>query len=461
MGWPVGRNLGSEPDLYTRYEVSRDIFREAVRRVERDGFAIMRRGIGGGLIVTAPAEDGVINVLTNYLEIVDIDINEIIETQDILEHLVIRLATERLDDTGIDALNQFREGLDIERSSIHQLSEWLLQLQGELARQTKNASIVLFLEPLVNFTIDYFDLSSMPKALYRNLNIKGSDILVKIVNAIIARNVSAATAESDELIKLMRQEVFSTPTSGAARRVKRRSDTAPLRHQLRRKRDNKTAEALALRISSYIRQKRLKPGDRLGSEPDLLIQFDTCRSTFREALRMLESVSRVVTKRGKGGGLSVEEPDPQSTIDVTTTYLQYIKFDLVQLLEVRLVLECFAAELAAQRTTPEEKEALTQALDREQLCSVKEFATAANEMRRCIVLGAHNRVLYLYCEILNELVLREFARGPRWKGWDKAKTAASMSHRAVVQAIIDGDGALAHRRMYEHRKNADENMYSR
>ena len=52
-GWPVGEVLGSESELLEYFGVSRAVFREAVRVVENTGAARMRRGPGGGLIVSA------------------------------------------------------------------------------------------------------------------------------------------------------------------------------------------------------------------------------------------------------------------------------------------------------------------------------------------------------------------------------------------------------------------------
>jgi DNA-binding FadR family transcriptional regulator len=53
-GWPVGRFLGSEPDLLTRYGVGRGVFREAVRLLEHYSVARMRTGRNGGLVVQEP-----------------------------------------------------------------------------------------------------------------------------------------------------------------------------------------------------------------------------------------------------------------------------------------------------------------------------------------------------------------------------------------------------------------------
>ena len=54
-GWPVGESLGTESDLMARFNVSRATMTEAVRQVERYGAAVMRRGSGGGLVVTNSA----------------------------------------------------------------------------------------------------------------------------------------------------------------------------------------------------------------------------------------------------------------------------------------------------------------------------------------------------------------------------------------------------------------------
>ena len=53
--WPVGEVFGSEAELLEQYGVSRAVFREAVRLVEHQQVATMRRGPGGGLVVIEPS----------------------------------------------------------------------------------------------------------------------------------------------------------------------------------------------------------------------------------------------------------------------------------------------------------------------------------------------------------------------------------------------------------------------
>ncbi|ORV43799.1 GntR family transcriptional regulator [Mycobacterium conspicuum] len=67
-GWPVGSVFGTETALLERYRVSRSVLREAVRLLEFHAVAHMRRGPGGGLIVTKPEPQASIDTIALYLQ---------------------------------------------------------------------------------------------------------------------------------------------------------------------------------------------------------------------------------------------------------------------------------------------------------------------------------------------------------------------------------------------------------
>ncbi|OIN81468.1 FCD domain-containing protein [Mycobacterium malmoense] len=67
-GWPLGSVVGTETALLERYRVSRAVFREAVRLLEYHSVARMRRGPGGGLIVTKPQAQASIDTIALYLQ---------------------------------------------------------------------------------------------------------------------------------------------------------------------------------------------------------------------------------------------------------------------------------------------------------------------------------------------------------------------------------------------------------
>jgi len=108
-GWPVGEVLGSESELIERYGVSRAVFREAVRLVENQQVARMRRGPGGGLVVTEPTVDAIIDAAVLYLHRVGATLDEVFEARLVLEEIVTELATLRLDEAGVTKLRALVE----------------------------------------------------------------------------------------------------------------------------------------------------------------------------------------------------------------------------------------------------------------------------------------------------------------------------------------------------------------
>src|SRR3984957_6270949 len=109
-GWPVGEVLGSQAELIERYGVSRAVFREAVRLVENQQVATMRRGPGGGLVVTEPTVDAIIDAAVLYLHRANTRLDEVFEARIVLEVIATELATERLTEEDSSELRTLEEG---------------------------------------------------------------------------------------------------------------------------------------------------------------------------------------------------------------------------------------------------------------------------------------------------------------------------------------------------------------
>lgn len=117
-------------------------------------------------------------------------------------------------------------------------------------------------------------------------------------------------------------------------------------------------QVLADDIRAEITSGRLRPGDRLPTEPQLCARSGVSRSTVREALRLLASQHLIVTTRGVTGGSFIAHPSPDNLADTLATGMRLLlstatvtAFDL---LEVREMLEVPAAALAADRRTDEQ-----------------------------------------------------------------------------------------------------------
>jgi len=140
LGWPVGEVLGSEADLLERYQVSRAVFREAVRLVEHQQVARTRRGPGGGLVITEPTVGAVIDAVVLYLHRVDARLDEIFEARIILEEIACQLASERTDENDLAELRHFAENEPVEPGSDPR------ELHALVAAISGNAGLELFVD---------------------------------------------------------------------------------------------------------------------------------------------------------------------------------------------------------------------------------------------------------------------------------------------------------------------------
>jgi len=103
-GWVVGANLGAEPLLQDRYQVSRTVLREAVRLLEYQGVASMRTGRSGGLLVAEPNADAVAAAVTLYLNYRHVRSRGLAAVQMTIELGCLDILARRFDEQAMDRL---------------------------------------------------------------------------------------------------------------------------------------------------------------------------------------------------------------------------------------------------------------------------------------------------------------------------------------------------------------------
>ena len=142
-GWPVGTVLGSETDLLERFGVSRAVLREAVRIVEHTGAARMRRGPGGGLVVSEPSRSAVVTAISVWFSYVGVTIVEMLEVRRPLITTAARLAAERRTGDDVAALV---ERIDAIAAGGVVGPTQLNALEAEIVAVAGNPALALFVE---------------------------------------------------------------------------------------------------------------------------------------------------------------------------------------------------------------------------------------------------------------------------------------------------------------------------
>src|SRR5262249_8932925 len=111
------------------------------------------------------------------------------------------------------------------------------------------------------------------------------------------------------------------------------------------------AGSLSSQIVEQVRddlfEKRLKPGDFLGTEKELAARYEVSRMAARDALRTLAALGLVEIKMGKGGGARIAPGSARLSAGARAVQLALPGVTAAEILDAQRAIECRAAELAA------------------------------------------------------------------------------------------------------------------
>lgn len=207
---------------------------------------------------------------------------------------------------------------------------------------------------------------------------------------------------------------------------------------------SKLAAVIADQLVGDIAQAGWPVGSIVGSEAELLERYGVSRAVFREAVRLLEHLQVARMRRGPGGGLLVLAPTVDSVIDAAAVYLFYVKAEIDEVFEARLALESTATELASARLEEGDIAELRALIAREAAGQAADH----RELHNAIANVARNPALAFFVDLLNRVTLLYLPRGGKMA--KSTLEASAHAHAAIIDAVLEGDAALARNRMRKH-----------
>ena len=432
LAWPVGEVFGSESELLERYGVSRAVFREAVRLLEHQQMARMRRGPGGGLVVTEPTVETIIDAAVLYLYRVDARLDEVCETRLVLEELVTQLAPGRLDKVDLEGLRRLvqeeNEGIVTHHRAMHSF----------LASATKNLALALFVDILNRVMQLYF--ADIKRVTPKTLN-ESSRAHAQIAEAVIDGNQDLAR-------RRMRKHL-----SAEADFLRRQRST----HQvldpavaINGPPESKRAEEVAREIFRGVVAKGLAPGQFIGSERELMDSYRVSRAIIREAARLLEHHDIAGMRRGPGGGLFVLAPSVEAVTDVVGLFLDRHGISVKDVFELRMGVELAVVDLAVDNMDVRGEQRLRAALQGEVAAADEDFTAAAHNLHAAMASIPNNRVLQLVALVLIRLSQLHETGVMSIRDRRKMGTEVTNTHGAIAEALIARDRQLARHCMQRH-----------
>lgn len=213
-------------------------------------------------------------------------------------------------------------------------------------------------------------------------------------------------------------------------------------------RDRAKSMQSAQRIREYVlqavREHRLKPGDRIPTERELVSKFDAARSAVRKVLSELRSEGVIVRTVGRGTEIASPRGLPMAAAAADASP--------AEIFDARLRLEPALVELAVINATSADFERMRECLSRAQRAtSAPEFEHWDDALHRSIAAATHNSLVMRVADLISATRL-----GAAWGRLKQRSLTPALratyqrQHVALVAALEQRDAKRASERLVEH-----------
>ncbi|WP_254250625.1 FadR/GntR family transcriptional regulator [Macrococcus equipercicus] len=217
----------------------------------------------------------------------------------------------------------------------------------------------------------------------------------------------------------------------------------------------KLYEEIADVISDNIRIGKLSEGEKLPSIQSLAAKYGVGQASIREALNALRVMGLVEIKHGEG--TFVKSSSPKA---FTAEMAVFKRQDIIELLEVRKIIEVGAVRIAALKRTEEQLQVIESALE-----SMK-MATAENELgeksdldfHMAIADAANNHLLKKLLFDVSDVMKTAMKETRKIWLYNKSKTIDKLYHEhlEIYEAIAKSDAEYAVLKMTAHLDEVEE-----
>jgi GntR family transcriptional regulator, transcriptional repressor for pyruvate dehydrogenase complex len=229
--------------------------------------------------------------------------------------------------------------------------------------------------------------------------------------------------------------------------------------QIRRR---KIYEEVAEQIKGMIKEGSLQPGDKLASVWELAERFDVSRSAVREALSALRAMGLLEMRQGEG--TFVKAFDFSSLSRPIASALLMNRKQILQLLEVRKVLEVGSAGICATRREERDLAAMEEALSQmeQSLGQSEELGEKADVgFHFAIARGTKNDLLIEMMNTVSDTMQESMRESRRiWLFSEEATLERLLQqHQTIYEAIRERNAPLAQERMLTHLVKVEEALH--
>lgn len=221
--------------------------------------------------------------------------------------------------------------------------------------------------------------------------------------------------------------------------------------------DKKVYEQIIDQIKELIYDGQLTKGDKLPSERTLREQLKVSRASIREAFSALEMIGLIESRHGEG--TFVRDNTDNSLLKPLSLLFMLEDNMEKELVELRKMIEISGARFAAWRANQEDIEEMGKYVRmlEENYRDPEVYKMADREFHYILARSTGNALVYKLLNSISEVMNIYLSKMTERIVKDENKTAILVrQHRAIYEAIRNGDEQKAQQAMEEHLSWAED-----
>ena len=222
-------------------------------------------------------------------------------------------------------------------------------------------------------------------------------------------------------------------------------------------------EQVIHQIEDQITAGALKVGDQLPAERELAAKLGVSRAAVREAIRAMEAQGVVKSGVGVGpdSGTFLTSMPSKALTQFLRLHMALANFPIDDVVETRIMLERWSARLAAKQSSSgdlAEMRRLLDAMDAER-DDVAAFNELDTDFHVAMAEAAHNVLITEMTTAIRHSMRAMVLESFRQHGhWHELSDQLREQHRAIFQAIQNGDSRAAADAVEEHLRSANASL---
>ncbi len=212
----------------------------------------------------------------------------------------------------------------------------------------------------------------------------------------------------------------------------------------------KISDQVFEQLKELIFRGKLTPGDKLSTEREMARSMDVSRTTVRNAITRLVTMGLVEHKQGKGTFVAVPDAHKKNPF---AQVMNDKEASILDLLEVRMGLECVAAALAAKRADETDIRAMKQSVEemRNKISAGRLGTAADTSFHMAIAYATKNPLHIQVMKNFYDYLIHGIKESLRSLYENKNNIQVILNqHEAVMKAVISRRPEQAYQSMQTH-----------